>query len=525
MVNCPNLDEIYDNLADICGWNYEVKEEVKAIECLTDYDVIVPRKKMCEVFRYAAKLGRKIYLISDMYYSQKDMKKILEKNGITGYEDVFISCDIKRQKSDGTLYKWFLAHCGENAKVLHIGDNRRVDIEKARECGLDSFHVYSSYEILMASAMQDILVDIKTIREKCIVGLVISEIYNNPFVMYGSRGYYNIHKGKDVGYSFIGPFMMEYIQWFQQKVKENHIEQVLFPSRDGYLIQKIYKQQKEQIDNVYFRVSRRAATVAGITDLRDIQRVAQRAYQGNYGDFLKNRFGIAMRKDDLRAENDVNKRKDLLNQILTDYEAEILQEAREERKSYFKYLDKKKIINRKKQVIFDFVAGGTVQYNFGKLLQKDLKGMYFATMNLPNDMYKQDTGMIDTAYGNIQSYGTNNNLAKYYLLLETILVDGKATFSHIDDKGHEIYETSDREVSKYPEIKKVQQAVMYYCDLWKKSFYLLNNEKPALQFVDQLLGMLFTRRCIVDDDVKNIFYNDDIYDGVSVYSLWPDEGA
>lgn len=36
-------------------------------------------------------------------------------------------------------------------------------------------------------------------------------------------------------------------------------------------------------------------------------------------------------------------------------------------------------------------------------------------MNLPNDMYKQDTGMIDTAYGNIQSYGTNNNLAKYYL--------------------------------------------------------------------------------------------------------------
>lgn len=525
LVNCPNLDEIYDNLADICGWNYEVKEEVKAIECLTDYDVIVPRKKMCEVFRYATKLGKKIYLISDMYYSKKDMKKILEKNGITGYEDVFISCDIKRQKSDGTLYKWFLAHCGENAKVLHIGDNRRVDIEKARECGLDSFHVYSSYEILMASAMQDILVDIKTIREKCIVGLVISEIYNNPFVMYGSRGYYNIHKGKDVGYSFIGPFMMEYIQWFQQKVKENHIEQVLFPSRDGYLIQKIYKQQKEQIDNVYFRVSRRAATVAGITDLRDIQRVAQRAYQGNYGDFLKNRFGIAMRKDDLRAENDVNKRKDLLNQILTDYEAEILQEAREERKSYFKYLDKKKIINRKKQVIFDFVAGGTVQYNFGKLLQKDLKGMYFATMNLPNDMYKQDTGMIDTAYGNIQSYGTNNNLAKYYLLLETILVDGKAAFSHIDDKGHEIYETSDREVSKYPEIKKVQQAVMYYCDLWKKSFYLLNNEKPALQFVDQLLGMLFTRRCIVDDDVKNIFYNDDIYDGVSVYSLWPDEGA
>lgn len=43
--------------------------------------------------------------------------------------------------------------------------------------------------------------------------------------------------------------------------------------------------------------------------------------------------------------------------------------------------------------------------------------------------------------------------------------------------------------------------------------------------MDQLLGMLFTRRCIVDDDVKNIFYNDDIYDGVSVYSLWPDEGA
>ena len=522
---CPNLDEIYDKLAIICGWSDKAKEEIKTLERATDFDMIVPRKKMCQFFRTAVKMGKKIYLISDMYYTKKDMEELLAKYQLMGYEALLISSEIRKQKSDGTLYGWFLSRYCVGEKCLHIGDNRRVDIEKARENGLDSFQIYSAYEILMASALQDILTDITTIRKKCILGLIISEIFNNPFAMYGSRGAYRMNKVSDIGYSFVGPYMMEYVQWLWKKVKENSIEQVLFPSRDGYLIQKIYRLQKEPVANVYFRTSRRAVTVAGIYDSQDIQRVAQRTYYGNYTSFLKSRFGIEMRKDDDRALCLVNKRKDLLTQVLDDYAKDILEEAQKERKNYLRYLGKKKILNKKRQVIFDFVAGGTVQYNLGKILQKNLKGMYFATMNLPNSMYEDDTDMIDTAYGNIQSYGTNNNLAKYYLFLETILVDEKATFSHIDDEGQEIYEAYSIENCVYRDIKKLQSAVMHYCTLWVKLFSFLQEANPELHFSDQLFGMLFSKRCKVADSVKNTFYNDDAYDGVSVYSLWPDESV
>ena len=101
-----------------------------------------------------------------------------------------------------------------------------------------------------------------------------------------------------------------------------------------------------------------------------------------------------------------------------------MKNARTVREQYLRYFERKALLTDKAQAIFDFVAGGTVQYNLTRLLHHDILGLYFATMNLPNEMYDADTDDIRTAYGNIQSYKVLNQLGKYYLFLETILVDG-----------------------------------------------------------------------------------------------------
>ena len=74
-------------------------------------------------------------------------------------------------------------------------------------------------------------------------------------------------------------------------------------------------------------------------------------------------------------------------------------------------------------IVFDFVSGGTTWYNLSKLLDVDIKGVCFATMNLPNEMYSDDNADIFSAYGNIKSYDSSLALSKYYLIMESILTE------------------------------------------------------------------------------------------------------
>lgn len=370
---------------------------------------------MCELFQFAVDSGKKVYLISDMYYPKDYLEKLLFQNGITGYTDLFVSCDVKKEKSDGSLFQWYLTQA-ESGKNLHIGDNRRADIQKATESGIDTYHIYSAYELLMASSVQEILSEVKTLQQRCILGLVISRIFNNPFALHSSKGYVAIHDIQDIGYCFVAPMLTEFIKWFLAQVNVLDIEQVLFPSRDGYLIQKVFEILSEnKMDSTYFRTSRRAVSVTGIRDIADIRRIASRKYQGTCREFLKTRFGIEIDFKDERSNLYMIDFSDAdLEILLLDYEDVILKSAGEERLRYIDYLDKKDVLSNKRQVLFDFGASGTVQYNLSRLLERDIRGLYFATMNLPNAMYEADTSEILAAYGNIQSYGARRYVWRVY---------------------------------------------------------------------------------------------------------------
>lgn len=518
--NCPGLDEIYEKMQELMPLDNSIILRMKKLECDTDAGVLLRREKMCRIFRMALEEGKKVYLLSDMYYSKAHMEMLLQQNGIAGYQDLFVSCEIKGGKSDGALYQSYLSQAGFGSK-LHIGDNRRADVEKAGEYEINAFHIYSAYEILMASSLQDVLSYADTLTKRCILGLLISRVFNDPFSLYSTKGYFKIKNICDVGYCFVAPVLTEFVKWFILQIKEKRIQQVLFPSRDGFLVQKVYELMTDcDAQTVYFRASRRAATVAGIQDFADIKRIASRRYQGTYGDFLQQRFGIGMRDTDIRRTMTVKKSWDeLTQQILKDYESQILNNAKTEREPYLRYFERKGLLTNKVQAIFDFVAGGTIQYNLTRLLHHDILGLYFATMNLPNEMYAADTDDIRTAYGNIQSYGVQNHIGKYYLFLEAVLVDGMESFSHMDAKGNEIFERKSP-AGNYKEIEKLQAAVLDFVSDYQQYFSCIKAGKPELEFVDKLFGMLFSDRCIVEEDIKKDFVSDDIYDGIEVYHLW-----
>lgn len=522
LTGCPNIDEIYNKMQQITGWGDALLEHMKAVEYETDASLLIRREQICDIFDWTVKQGKEVYIISDMYYSEEYLSKLLESLGIRGYRKLFVSCDRKAAKSDGSLFRVYASQVGSGSK-LHIGDNRRADIQKAEENGIDAYQIYSSYELLMASALQEILTDVKTLRQRCVLGTVIAKIFNDPFKLYACKGYLYISDIREIGYCFVAPMLTEFVAWFSNIIKEKNIQQVLFPSRDGFLLKKAFEMVSDgSVEPIYFRTSRRAAAVASIRTYDDIERIACRRYNGVYEDFLKARFGIEMRSSDERRNLPIKDVGDeLTKHVLKDYKSAIIQRAEKERANYSKYLEEKGVLSGKSQVLFDFVAGGSVQYNLERMLQRNLMGIYFATMNLPNNMYSEDTERIITAYGNIRSYGTQNNLGKYYLFLETVLIEDKETFSYIDENGQEIFEEGTLG-EHIDEIMRLQDSILDYVQDFRETFPMLSETVPELDFADKFFGSIFSKQCVVETSIKQIFQNDDVYDGVEAFRIWND---
>ena len=76
---------------------------------------------MVLIFKECLDRGKKVFLVTDMYISEEVLREILKENGITGYNDIYVSCSRKQLKLQGLL-ETYVAEAGEG-NFLHIGDH------------------------------------------------------------------------------------------------------------------------------------------------------------------------------------------------------------------------------------------------------------------------------------------------------------------------------------------------------------------------------------------------------------------
>ena len=75
-----------------------------------------------------------LIIISDFYHSSAWLKKLLQVKGIHGFDHLYSSSDKLITKRSGSLYDYIIKDLNVSPKDwVHIGDNERADIEKAKE--------------------------------------------------------------------------------------------------------------------------------------------------------------------------------------------------------------------------------------------------------------------------------------------------------------------------------------------------------------------------------------------------------
>lgn len=242
-------DEIYSQFSGV--YNLEEVKRLKELEIQMELETCVINKDMVSIYRYCLEEGKKIILISDMYLPTEVIARILKKNGIDGYEKLYVSSEIGLKKSTGNLFRFVLSDLKIPKKqIIHIGDSTKSDFLRPMLMGIRAIRIPTHINHLRYYNELDIpeneLFSYKT----------MSAFINNHL------------DGGDpfkVGYETLGPLLYGYTKWLIQDLNEKEIKKVFFLSRDGFLMKNAFDiLNNTDIKSRYLYASRRAWVVPSL---------------------------------------------------------------------------------------------------------------------------------------------------------------------------------------------------------------------------------------------------------------------
>lgn len=459
-----NIDNIYEclnneNISD------EKIEQIKRLEIETEKRMIVPRKDIVEAFRYALSKDKVVTLISDMYLSAKIIRDILADNGIEGYNNILVSCDIgKRKDEEGGLFNYYLSIYGidDPKQCLHIGDNEESDIKQALFEGMDVYQIYKALDMAKISYIRNIL-KFKNFNEKLIAGYVISKVFNSPFEINKNNGKVIVDSWSMFGEIFIYPIMYDYIQGILSFCTTEKPSCILFAARDGYLPYLVYERVKKRLfwrdmpDARYLLISRTAAIslCSNIEKLKFISRVYKNKIHELSLDDVLNEFGRISNKE-----------------------------------RYMSYLKRLGVDQNGKNIFCEFYSKGTTQLLIEDMFD-NIAGYYYMHQVIEGEYPTR----IDSTYL-INSESVNREykfFQRYEEPIERVLSSNTGKFLYIDNEEKPVFGKDLRTGEEKDAIREIQQAV---CNAIDESYFTNKMEDGSLREV-----ISFLLQCINDGNI------------------------
>ena len=418
LVMTPDIDSIYQTLADNMQFSREKVQQILSEEIEAEKKFLVLRRELAEAFHYAVFKGKRVILISDMYLNCKVIEEILSEKGIDGYTKMFVSSEYGTDKA-GSLFDIAVDKTvGKN--MLHIGDDKYRDYECAKKHGIDVFLIQPGTE---------------------------------------SVGW-NLSSPETIGSSLLGPALFSFALWLDHRLREDGVNRIYFSARDGYLIKQIFDLveqdaeahgRKKPIVSEYLLTSRSLAVAAALRGEEDIRKVMELSFDGRPDEMLRTRFYLKSR-DILPYENHVSAEAYILQ-----HRNSILDRSRHLRENYWKYLERTGIRKTEKAAFFDFVSTGTCQMCLERITGSRLYGYYFETVDdgmlCKNDLYKN---------GFIQDIGGGKYSCDNYFYIETLIKETVPTLQEIDNTGKAVYRKKSMKKFQKEIIRTVQAEAVNY---------------------------------------------------------------
>ena len=226
---------------------------------------LAPRALGGALMLLAHRLGKKVGLVSDTFYSAGELLELVGPHLPVEPAFVVASADADATKAEGGLFDVVLRDLGIGADdLLHVGDNPVSDVERAAARGIATLHVPA---VADAARRTHALGGLwKGFREEkglsLVKGVVAQRFFDNPFVAY-PKGSVSLGTPYALGYGVAGPALLGWTLWVARQARELGYDDVSFLSRDGYVPHAIYERLRAADPDLpparYLLASRRAA--------------------------------------------------------------------------------------------------------------------------------------------------------------------------------------------------------------------------------------------------------------------------
>lgn len=450
------------SLADIYGWiekgtllTRDECSDLAAQEIRTEKDFLRIRAELKRTYDRTVELGKKIYLISDMYLSKKVIGEILWDLGIRKYDDLFISCEYGKTKRQGLFS--LVKELEKGRTILHIGDDWQADIEAAGNQGIDAFWIPSVNELMENSDFEELIGKRKSLSEGIQTKKFACKLFQNPFDRYTQDGKVVIDSPYDLGYAFFAPLITLFALWMFREWKEDGIECVLFGARDGYLLHKLYQiysdmfPEEKKIKNIYFYISRKAGMLANMEEAGQIQELGRMNFTGSPEQMLRNRFGL--------EDSEILPYKGQeVSAYVEEHVGLILERTVIHKKNYLKYIDNLNIGDMKKIAFVDFASTGTCQMSLEQLWGRKVEGFYFKRLKCDN-IGKRNLSVRSFMSGQV-------TLEALFPLLEAVIASWEPMLSGFTENGKPSFSKEYRNTEQLRTLKEVQNGITDYFKEW-----------------------------------------------------------
>jgi len=443
-----DIYQIYSKLQELINLNKDEMAFIMQEEIACEKECLIPRKVMIEILNHAFKQKKKVSFISDTYLPRPVIEEIIRNIGILDYYELYTSSDYKKRKENG-LFGIYHSKTS-NMKCLHIGSDNKSDMVIPKKYGIDTYSIKSAYDLLKISSLRKALVCRNKLDNNIMLGLIISELFNNPFALYNTFGCVIINNYDVFAKIFITPLVILYLQMLRKLIQTKKYDAILFSSRDGYIFQKIFDKyflKDIEIPTIYFLTSRKLSLTSTVESDEDVINLGNwNSEKGELKVFLNSLF----QSDSITLEevnNDVS-----VNALLLSYKGQLRAYAVKMRENYKRYMEKNNISLNGKYLICDLCSSGTIQEALNKIFSVELEGFYLCRTQAAKERKLKISHIYNATDG--------NHIVDKANLLETILTSIDPSVQSMNESGEPGYAFEVRTSDELNMVTRMQKAIM-----------------------------------------------------------------
>jgi FMN phosphatase YigB (HAD superfamily) len=150
------ITEVYEELGKQLKWDSVQATEYMQLEYEFDLAMVKPKDEIVSIVNRLSDSGREIWFITDIYYTQAHVERMLRKIGLNIPFKLMVSSDLGKRKDAGTMWSFVKEKLEKSQKShIHIGDNVRSDAQICGDFGLANMHVLNPNDKWQAAGFQN----------------------------------------------------------------------------------------------------------------------------------------------------------------------------------------------------------------------------------------------------------------------------------------------------------------------------------------------------------------------------------